>query len=75
MPCVNIVSLVFSLADCTLEKQLSTQRALMALSHRPVFADKKVIICALCFHSVCCLFHAKSCCLLDHKESGVLLTI
>ena len=51
-------SSVFSLADFTLEKQLSTQenwiqvqfqRALMALHHRPVFADKKVIICALCF--------------------------
>ena len=45
-------------ADCTLEKQLSTQgnwiqvqfqQALMALCHRPVFADKEVIICALCF--------------------------
>ena len=25
VPAINIVSLVFSLADCTLEKQLSTQ--------------------------------------------------
>ena len=58
MPAINIVSSVFSLVDCTLKKQLSTQEnwikvsfqpALMALHHRPVFADKKVIICALCF--------------------------
>ena len=49
----------------------------MAFHHRPVFADKKVIICALCnmFHSVCCLFHAESCCLSDREKSSVLLTI
>ena len=55
---INIVSSVFSLTDCTLEKRLSTQenriqvqfqRALIALNHKPIFADKKVIICALRF--------------------------
>ena len=46
----------------------------MALHHRPVFADNKVIICAL-FHSVCCLFHAEFCCLSDREKSSVLLTI
>ena len=28
MPAINIVSSVFSLADCTLEKKLSTQKKL-----------------------------------------------
>ena len=27
------------------------------------------------FHSVCCLFHAESCCLPDCEKSSVLLTI
>ena len=66
MPAINIVSSVFSLADCTVEKQLSTQevqfqRALIMALHRgPVFADKKMI--------VCCLFHVESCCLSDREK-------
>ena len=55
------VSSEFSLAYCTLESNSRLrkigyrssfswfQRVLMALTHRPVFADKKVIICVLCF--------------------------
>ena len=39
------------------------QWALMVMHHRPVFADKKVTVYALCLYSACCLFHAKSCCL------------
>ena len=47
------------------------QRVLMALNHRPVFADKNVIICVLCFIQFVankCLFHAKSCCLSDREK-------
>ena len=54
VPAINIVSSVFGLSDCTLEKELSTLGLVSAgsngrLHHRPVFADKKVIIFALCF--------------------------
>ena len=87
MPAVNIVSSLFSLPDCSLGKatlnsgKLESRSsfsggALMALNHRPVFADKKVIICVVyMFYSVCCLFHAKSCRLSDREKSSVLLTI
>ena len=44
----------------------------MALNHRPVFADKKVIICALNV-SFRLLSNAKSCCLSDREKSSVLL--
>ena len=47
------------------------QRALMALHHRPVFADKnlKVIICALCFIPCGILLF------IGLRKSRVLLTI
>ena len=43
MPAINIDSSVYSLADCTLEKRLSTEEIIT------IFAGKKVIICALRF--------------------------
>ena len=43
-------SSVFSFADWALENQFSTQGTLVALNHRPVFADTKVIIRVLCFN-------------------------
>ena len=46
----------------------------MAFNHMPIFVDKKVIICAV-FQSVCCLFHAESCCLSNCEKSSVLLTV
>ena len=53
--CHNNVSSVISLADCALENQFSTQvysfSGLLALNHRPIFVDKKVVIrVGLCFN-------------------------
>ena len=63
MPAINIVSVLFRRCLAQLivpcksnsrfrkigSRSTEFQRALMALHRRPVFADKKVIICALCF--------------------------
>ena len=34
--------------------------------------DWYINLCTM-FHSVCCLFHAKSCCLSDSEKSGVFV--
>ena len=80
------VSWMFRLADCTLEKQLSTQEKLdlgLILACSNGFEPKGRFLqirtqgdnlCSM-FHSVCCLFHAKPCRLSDREESSVFLTI
>ena len=46
----------------------------LALNHRPVFVDQKVIICVLCFN-VCCLFRANFCLLSARENCTVLVAI
>ena len=79
VPAINIVSSAFSLADCTLEKKLSTLGLVSAGSNgiAPLagFCGQEGDNLCTMFHSVCCLFHAQSCCLSDGEKSSVLLTI
>ena len=60
------VSSEFSLAYCTLE----SNSRLRKIGYRSSFSWFQRV---LMFHSVCCLFHAKSCRLSDREKSSVFL--
>ena len=47
----------------------------MALNHRPVFVDKKVIICALCFIQFVVYSMRNPVVYRTAKKGGILLTI